>query len=72
MGLRFQKNDVAFNIPIRDVQKTAMSFTHKYGMRISHVNAWNTSKLAYDSNGNVKSGEAGKRRWQKFDIHQVC
>ena len=44
----------------RDTQKTAESLAHKYGMRISHVNAWNTSKLAYDGSGNVKRGKAVK------------
>ena len=44
----------------RDIQKTAESLAHKYGMRISHVNAWNTSKLAYDGSGNVKRGKAVK------------
>ena len=44
----------------RDIQKTAGSLAHKYGMRISHVNAWNTSKLAYDGSGNVKRGKAVK------------
>ena len=27
-------------------------------MRVSHVNAWNTSKLAYDGSGIVKRGKA--------------
>ena len=44
----------------RDIQKTAESLAHKYGMRISHVNAWNTSRLAYDGSGNVKRGKAVK------------
>jgi IS605 OrfB family transposase len=44
----------------RDIQKTAESLAHKYGMRISHVNAWNTSKLAYDGSGIVKRGKAVK------------
>jgi len=42
----------------RDIQKTAESLAHKYGMRVSHVNAWNTSKLAYDGSGIVKRGRA--------------
>lgn len=40
----------------RDIQKTAESLAHRYGMRISRVNAWNTSKLAYDGSGEVKRG----------------
>ena len=42
----------------RDLQKTAESLAHKYGMRISHVNAWNTSRLAYDGSGTAKRGKA--------------
>jgi len=42
----------------RDIQNTAESLAHKYGMRVSHVNAWNTSKLAYDGSGIVKRGRA--------------
>jgi IS605 OrfB family transposase len=44
----------------RDIQKTAESLAHKHGMKISHVNAWNTSKLAYDGSGYVKRGKAVK------------
>lgn len=40
----------------RDVQNTAERLAHRYGMRISRVCAWNTSKLAYDGSGNVKRG----------------
>lgn len=40
----------------RDIQKTAESLAHKYGIRISRVCAWNTSKLAYDGSGPVKRG----------------
>ena len=41
-----------------DIQNTAESLAHKYGMRISHVNAWNTSRLAYDGSGEVRRGRA--------------
>ena len=40
----------------RDIQKTAERLAHRHGMRISRVNAWNTSKLAYDGSGEVKRG----------------
>ena len=40
----------------RDVQNTAERLAHRYDMRISHVCAWNTSKLAYDGSGVVKRG----------------
>ena len=42
----------------RDIQKTAESLAHKYGIRISRVCAWNTSRLAYDGSGTVKRGKA--------------
>ena len=42
----------------RDIQKTTESLAHKYGMRISHVTAWNSSRLAYDGSGTVKRGRA--------------
>ena len=42
----------------QDIQKTAESLAHKYGMRLSHVNAWNTSRLAYDGSGKVRRGRA--------------
>ena len=42
----------------KDVQNTAERLAHKFGMHIAHVNAWNTSKLAYDGSGIVKRGKA--------------
>ena len=39
-----------------DIQKTVESLAHRYGIRISHVNAWGTSRLAYDGTGRVKRG----------------
>ena len=42
----------------QDIQKTVESLAHKYGMRLSHVNAWNTSRLAYDGSGKVRRGRA--------------
>ena len=41
-----------------DVQNTAVRLAHMFGMRIAHVNAWNTSRLAYDGSGTVKRGHA--------------
>jgi IS605 OrfB family transposase len=41
----------------RDIQKTAESLGHKYGMRISRVCPWNTSGLAYDGSGKTKRGK---------------
>ena len=42
------------------VQEMVAHKAHRLGMRISRVNAWNTSKLAYDGTGKVLRGkEAG-------------
>ena len=40
----------------KSIQKTVESLAHRNGIRISHVNAWNTSKLAYDGSGYVERG----------------
>lgn len=42
----------------QDIQKTTESLAHKYGIRISRVSAWNSSRLAYDGSGMVKRGKA--------------
>ena len=39
-----------------DIQNTVETLAHHYGIRISHVNAWGTSRLAYDGSGRVKRG----------------
>ena len=39
-----------------DIQKTVESLAHHYGIRISRVNAWGTSRLAYDGTGRVRRG----------------
>ena len=39
-----------------DIQETVESLAHHYGIRISHVNACGTSRLAYDGTGRVKRG----------------
>ena len=42
-------------------------FNHRLGIRISHINAWGTSKLAYDGTGYVLRGkDAG------FNSYSVC
>lgn len=38
------------------VQELVMHKAHKLGMRVSHICAWNTSKLAFDGSGTVKRG----------------
>ncbi len=41
------------------VQEMVEHKAHKLGMRVSHVNAWNTSRLAFDGSGIVKRGKDG-------------
>ena len=38
----------------RDVQGMVSCKAHRMGLRISHVNAWNTSALAFDGSGKVE------------------
>ncbi len=40
----------------RYVQQMVTDKAHRQGMRVSHVNAWGTSKLAYDGSGTVNRG----------------
>ena len=40
----------------REVQKIAANKAHRLGIRVSHINAWGTSKLAYDGSGTVCRG----------------
>ena len=58
----------------RDVQNTAERLAHRYGMRISRVCAWNTSKLAYDGSGNVKRGSDVPRseKTESMIRHSIC
>ena len=37
----------------RDIQKRVEERAHRYGIRVSHICAWNTSALAYDGSGKV-------------------
>ena len=40
----------------QDVQGMVACKVHRMGIRVSHVNAWNTSSLAYDGTGKVERG----------------
>ncbi|MCH4015217.1 MAG: IS200/IS605 family accessory protein TnpB-related protein [Solobacterium sp.] len=40
----------------RTVQNTVKSLAHQYGLRISHICAWGTSRLAYDGSGKADRG----------------
>jgi IS605 OrfB family transposase len=41
----------------REVQKIVTDKAHRLGIRISHVNAWGTSKFAFDGSGLVLRGK---------------
>lgn len=46
------------------IQKIVEQKAHKNGIRISHICAWGTSKLAYDGSGYALRGtEAGKKSY---------
>lgn len=48
----------------RDVQRIVTDKAHRLGMRISRVNAWGTSRLAFDGSGRVMRGkEAGLKSY---------
>ena len=42
----------------QEIQQLVEYKAHRYGMRVSRVNARNTSRLAYDGSGKVKRGKA--------------
>lgn len=43
----------------QEVQSIVTNKAHRLGMRISHICAWNTSRLAYDGSGFVLRGKNG-------------
>lgn len=51
----------------QEVQSIVANKAHRLGMRISHVCAWNTSRLAYDGSGSVLRGKDGG-----FDTYELC
>ena len=51
----------------QEVQAIVTNKAHRMGMRISHINAWGTSKLAYDGSGDVLRGKDGG-----FNTYELC
>lgn len=51
----------------RYVQSMVTDKAHRLGIRISHICAWGTSKLAYDGSGNVLRG-----KYAGFNSYSVC
>ena len=55
----------------REIQKMVEHKAHKLGMRINRVNAWNTSRLAYDGSGRVERGEYEIDGVKKYN-YSIC
>ena len=51
----------------QEVQSIVSNKAHRLGMRISHICAWNTSRLAYDGSGIVSRGKNGG-----FNTYELC
>ena len=51
----------------QEVQSIVTDKAHRLGMRISHICAWGTSKLAYDGSGAVLRDKYGG-----FDTYELC
>ena len=52
----------------QDIQNTTERLAHSLGIRVAHVCAWNTSKLAYDGSGVVLRG----KKVSKDTPYDVC
>ena len=51
----------------QEVQSIVTNKAHRLGMRVSHICAWGTSKLAYDGSGTVLRGKDGG-----FNTYELC
>ena len=51
----------------QEVQSIVTNKAHRLGMRISHICAWGTSKLAFDGSGTVLRGKDGG-----FSTYELC
>lgn len=51
----------------QEVQSIVTNKAHRLGMHISHICAWNTSRLAYDGSGFVLRGKNGG-----FNTYELC
>ena len=51
----------------QEVQNIVANKAHRLGMHISRINAWNTSRLAYDGSGYVMRGKYGG-----FNTYELC
>lgn len=51
----------------QEVQSIVTNKAHRLGIHISHICAWNTSRLAYDGSGSVLRGKNGG-----FNTYEIC
>lgn len=54
-----------------DVQRIVTNKAHRKGLHVSHVNAWGTSRLAYDGTGEVNRGSYMVNSVEKYN-YSVC
>ena len=52
----------------RRVQSIVTDQAHRLGMRVSHVNAWNTSRLAFDGSGRVLRGRQSEKTGGSYSV----
>lgn len=50
------------------VQYIVTNKVHRFGCRVSHVCAWNTSRLAFDGSGEVLRGDESKRTCDNYSL----
>ena len=50
------------------VQAMVEHKAHANGMRVSHVNAWGTSRLAYDGSGKVLRGKESEHAYNNYSV----
>lgn len=55
----------------QEMQKLVEHKAHILGIRISHICAWNTSKLAFDCSGKVERGTYIQNRVEKYN-YSIC
>ena len=52
----------------RRVQSIVTDQAHRLGMRVSHVNAWNTSRLAFDGSGRILRGRQSEKTGGSYSV----
>ena len=50
------------------VQNIVVHKTHRMGIHVSHINAWGTSRLAFDGSGRVKRGKESERTNNNYSL----